>query len=57
MQETWVQSLCWEDPLEKGRATHYSVLEHSMDREAWQPTVHGTQSGTQLSNFHFHVLL
>ena len=22
MQETWVQSLCWEDPLEKGMATH-----------------------------------
>ena len=26
MLETWVQSLCWEDPLEKGRATHSSVL-------------------------------
>ena len=22
MQETWVQSLCWEDPLDKGKATH-----------------------------------
>ena len=22
MQETWVQSLVWEDPLEKGNATH-----------------------------------
>ena len=26
MQETWVQSLSWEDPLEKGMATHCSVL-------------------------------
>ena len=26
MQETWVQSLDWEDPLEKGKATHSSVL-------------------------------
>ena len=26
MQETWVQSLGWEDPLEKGKATHSSVL-------------------------------
>jgi len=26
MQETWVQSLGWEDPLEKGRATHSSIL-------------------------------
>ena len=24
--ETWVQSLGWEDPLEKGMATHFSVL-------------------------------
>ena len=26
MQETWVQSLGWEDPLEKGKATHFSIL-------------------------------
>ena len=26
MQETWVQSLDWEDPLEKGKATHSSML-------------------------------
>ena len=26
MQETWVQSLGWEDPLEEGTATHSSVL-------------------------------
>ena len=26
MQETWVQSLSWEDPLEKGIATHSSIL-------------------------------
>ena len=26
MQEIWVQSLGWEDPLKKGMATHYSVL-------------------------------
>ena len=25
-QETWVQSLGWEDPLEKGKATHSSIL-------------------------------
>ena len=32
MQETWVQSLGWEDPLEKGKATHSSIsLENSMD--------------------------
>ena len=26
MLETWVQSLGWEDPLEKGMATHSGIL-------------------------------
>ena len=26
MRETWVRSLGWEDPLDKGKATHSSVL-------------------------------
>ena len=26
MWETWVQSLGWEDPLEKGKATHSTIL-------------------------------
>jgi len=26
MQETWVRSLGWEDPLEKRKATHFSIL-------------------------------
>ena len=26
MWETWVRSLNWEDPLEKGKATHSSIL-------------------------------
>ena len=26
MQETWILSLGWEDPLEKGTATHSSIL-------------------------------
>ena len=30
MWETWVRSLSWKDPLEKGKATH-SGLENSMD--------------------------
>ena len=38
MQETWVQSLGWEDPLEEGVATHSSIqyfcLENS-NRGAW----------------------
>ena len=26
MRETWVRSLSWKDPLEKGKATHCSIL-------------------------------
>ena len=26
MEETWVRSLGWEDPLEKGMVTHSSIL-------------------------------
>ena len=41
MQETWVQSLGWEDPLEKAMVTQYSRLENPMDRGAWWATVFG----------------
>ena len=42
MWEAWVQSLGWEDPLEKGMATDSSMLAWRvpMDRGAWQATVH-----------------
>ena len=53
-QETWVQSLGWEDPLEEEMATHtvqYSCLKNPMDRGAWWATVHGvTQSQIWLSD-------
>ena len=43
VQETQVQSLGWEDPVEKAMATHASVLawESPMDRGAWWAAVHG----------------
>ena len=42
MQGTQILSMDWEDPLEKGMATHsYSCLENSMDKGAWSATVHG----------------
>ena len=43
MQETWVQSLDWKDPLAKDLATNSSILawKTPMDRGAWQATVHG----------------
>ena len=46
VRETWVRSLGQEDPLEKGMATHSSVLAWiiPMDRGAWWATVHGIGS-------------
>ena len=44
MQETWVQSLGWEDLLEKGTATHSSILDYIVHRIA--------KSGTRLNDFH-----
>ena len=52
MQETWIRSLGQEDLLEKGMyPLQYSHLENSMDRGAWQATVHWVaESPTQLSD-------
>ena len=41
MQETQVQSLGQEDPLEKGMITHSTCLENPLDRGVWQATVRG----------------
>ena len=51
MWDTWVRSLGWEDPLEKGKATHSSIL-------AWRIpwTVHGVaKSWIRLSDFNFSL--
>ena len=53
MWETWVRTLGREDPLEKGKPTHSSIL-------AWRIpwTVRGVaESQTRLSAFHFACLL
>ena len=53
MQETWIQPLGWEDPLEEGMATHFSILAWRipMDRGAWWATVHGVaKSQTRLGD-------
>ena len=45
MQETWVRSLGWEDSPGEGNGNplQYSSLENSIDRGAWQTTVHGVE--------------
>ena len=52
MQETWVQSLGCEDPLEEGMAIHSSILGWRIPtgRGAWGAIVHGIEkSWTRLS--------
>ena len=51
MREALVRFLCWEDPLEKRKATHSSTLD-------WRiPWIHGVaKSRPRLSNFHFPFL-
>ena len=51
MRETWVPSLGWEDPLEKGKATHSSVLAW---RIPWTTVQRILKSPTRQSDFHFH---
>ena len=53
MQETWVQSLGWEEHLEKEMATHFSILAWKIPwtEEAGRLQSLGSQSRTRLSNF------
>ena len=55
MQETRVQSLGWEDPLEKEMAIHSSTLAWKIPRteEPGRLQSMGSQSRTQLSDFSF----
>ena len=60
IRETWIRSLGWEDPLEKGTVTYSSIL-------AWRipGTIQSTglqrvghkKSRTRLNDFHFHFWL
>ena len=53
MRETWIQCLGWEDPLEEGMATDFSILAWriTLDRGAWWITIHRVaKSQTQLSD-------
>ena len=49
MWEIWVQSLGWEDPLEKGKATHSSSLSWRIPWIVYSPW---GRKETRLSDFH-----
>ena len=40
MWETWIRSLGWEDPLEKGKATHSSILAWRIPWAVYSPWGH-----------------
>ena len=55
VQETWVRSLGWEDPLEKGKATHSSILAW---RIPWRsPWGHKESDRTERLSLHFTSLM
>ena len=49
--ETWVGSLGWKDPLEKGKATHSSMLAWRVPQTVQSMGI--TKSRTQQNDFHF----
>ena len=51
MRETWVRSLGWEDPLEKGKATHSSILACRIPWTVY--IVHGVAMNVQTATFTF----
>ena len=57
MQETWAHSLGWEDPVEDGEATHFSILARRIPwtEDPGRLQSMRLQSQTWLSDFHFHA--
>ena len=51
VQETWVRSLDWEEPLEKGKATHSSIPAYSLENSMDRIVLGVAESRTRLSNF------
>ena len=56
MQESWVRSLGWEDPLEKGKATHSSILAWKIPWTVYSPWGHKESDMTERLSLHFTSL-
>ena len=54
VREIWVRSLGWEDPLEKGKATHSSILAW---RIPWTVQSMGSQESDTTERLHFHTFI
>ena len=56
MQETWVPSLSWKGPLEKGKATHSGFLAWRIPWTVWGCKESDmTEESDTLSNFHLQI--
>ena len=58
MEETWVQSLDWEAPLEKGKSTHSSILAWIISRTEEPGGLQSmgvTKNQSQVSDFQFNT--
>ena len=56
MQETWVWSLGWDDPLEKGKATYSSILAWRIARTVYSWGHKESNTNEQLSLFPYNTL-
>ena len=52
IQETWVRSLGWEDPLEEGTATHSSILAWRIPWTVYSPWGHQESDTTERLSLH-----
>ena len=60
MQETKLPSLDWEDPLEKGREIHSSILVWEIpraERPDWTTVLGFAKNRTRLSDQHYHYAI
>ena len=55
MWEAWVQSLGWEDPLEKGKATHSTILAQRIPQTTVKAMPKNAQTTAQLHSSHMLV--
>ena len=56
MWETWVQSLGWEDPLEKGKATHFSILVWRIPWTIWSMGLQRIRHNLVTCTFTFEIV-
>ena len=53
MRGTWIRSLGWEDPLEKGKAIHSSILAWRIPRTVYNPWGHKKSDTTEWISLYF----